>query len=150
MAFYRTGGGGNNDISVSAIFTVSLPTMSTFTIDTATLLGQATRIKGVVIYVPQMDSRSFGGGSIHAVDIDDAMLERFANIASVTCADTTRSAVSNPSGGYDVNGGGYYTKSYAVHPTWSLANDGTAYTANRLSGAVNASTTLSCKVCFIF
>lgn len=152
MSFYRCGGGGNNDISVSAIFTVSLPSMSTFTIDTAALLGQSTRIKGVVIYAPSMNSRSYGGCSVHAIDIDDAMLETIANIASTVCqsVSTTKAAVSNPSGGYDSNSGGYYNESYAVHPTWSLTNDGTTYSANRLTGAVNTSTTLSCKVCFIF
>ena len=150
MSFYRCGSGGTNDISVSAIFTVSLPSMSAFTIDTATLLGQSTRIKGVVIYVPSISSRSYGGCSVHATDIDDTMLETIANIASTVCQNTTKPAVSNPSGGYDSNSGGYYNESYAVHPTWTLTNDGTTYSANRLTGAVNASTTVSCKVCFIF
>lgn len=142
MSFYPCRGGKN--ISISGPYTIDLFTMETLYVNTSDVLGKSVPIKGVAIKVPQKNARSFGGLSLHATNADDFTIKKIKEF------DGTVRLWENPNGGYDSDTGGFYTGGYGTHPKWKLVNNGTVYSADRLTGAVNANDKLRCQVWLIY
>lgn len=147
MSFYPCRGGEN--ISISGPYTIDLPSMATLYVYTSDVLGKSVPIKGVAIQVPQKDSRSFGGFSLHATNADDFTIKKIKEFNG-TLPLHRNLLVKNPSGGYDSDTGGFYAGEYGTHPTWKLVGNGTGYSADKLTGTVNANDKLRCKVWIIY
>lgn len=147
MSFYPAKGGGN--VSISGPYSIDLYTIQQLYVNTSDVLGKAVPIKGVAIQVPQKNSRSFGGFSLHSTNADDFTIKKIKEFNG-NLPLYKNLLVENPSGGYDSDTGGFYNGNYGTHPTWKLVNNGTGYSADKLTGAVNANDKITCKVWIIY